>query len=86
MQNAQITGVELLQRSNDRFTVNVIIDRCKEFGTRIAVCPTKVLSKSDMLNKYGYHPPEPVNIDKCIGCRLCEYNCPDFAIFIEKVK
>ncbi|MEM0002280.1 MAG: 4Fe-4S dicluster domain-containing protein [Desulfurococcaceae archaeon] len=86
MQNAQITGVELLQRSNDRFTVNVIVDRCKECGICIAVCPTKVLSKSDMLNKYGYHPPEPVNIDKCIGCRLCEYNCPDFAIFIEKVK
>ncbi|MEM3993151.1 MAG: 4Fe-4S dicluster domain-containing protein [Desulfurococcaceae archaeon] len=86
MQNAQITGVELLQRSNNRFTVNVIVDRCKECGICIAVCPTKVLSKSDMLNKYGYHPPEPVNIDKCIGCRLCEYNCPDFAIFIEKVK
>ncbi|MEM0224901.1 MAG: 4Fe-4S binding protein [Desulfurococcaceae archaeon] len=75
-----------MQRSNDRFTVNVIVDRCKECGICIAVCPTKVLSKSDMLNKYGYHPPEPVNIDKCIGCRLCEYNCPDFAIFIEKVK
>jgi len=49
------------------------------------MCPVKVLSKSNSINKYGFHYPEPVNIEKCIGCRLCEYLCPDFAIFIERV-
>ena len=23
------------------------------------------------------------NPDKCTGCRLCEWYCPDFAIFVE---
>jgi 2-oxoglutarate ferredoxin oxidoreductase subunit delta len=45
----------------------------------------KVLERSDVLNKYGYYPPTPAHIEKCIGCRLCEYNCPDFAIFVEEV-
>lgn len=81
-QTAQVTHIS---RSNNKYTVNVIIDRCKECGICINVCPTKVLTKSSLLNRYGFRPPEPANIDKCIGCRLCEYNCPDFAIFVEVV-
>jgi len=74
---------ELISRENAKYRVNVIVDRCKECGICISVCPTKVLVKSNILNRNGYRPPEPVNIDKCIGCRLCEYNCPDFAIYVE---
>jgi len=76
---------ELISRENAKYRVNVIVDRCKECGICISVCPTKVLIKSNILNRNGYRPPEPVNIDKCIGCRLCEYNCPDFAIYVEVV-
>ncbi|MGC8982825.1 MAG: 4Fe-4S dicluster domain-containing protein [Desulfurococcaceae archaeon] len=79
-----LTVAGVLSRSSNKFTVNVIIDRCKECGLCIAVCPTKVLEKSNILNRYGYRPPAPVNIDKCIGCRLCEYTCPDFAIFVTR--
>lgn len=75
----------LISRENAKYRVNVIVDRCKECGICISVCPTKVLVKSNILNSNGYRPPEPVNIDKCIGCRLCEYNCPDFAIYVEVV-
>lgn len=76
----------LIQRSNNKFRVNVIVDRCKECGICIALCPTRVLVKSNTLfNRYGFRPPEPLYIEKCIGCRLCEYSCPDFALFVEKV-
>ncbi|MCY0868243.1 MAG: 4Fe-4S dicluster domain-containing protein [Desulfurococcus sp.] len=78
--------LELITRENKKYRVNVIVDRCKECGICIAVCPTKVLVKSSLLNKYGYYPPEPANMEKCIGCRLCEFNCPDFAIFVEAVQ
>lgn len=73
----------LIARGNGRYRVNIIVDRCKECGICIAVCPTKVLTKSNILNRNGYRPPEPAHIEKCIGCRLCEYNCPDFAIYVE---
>ncbi|MEM4934165.1 MAG: 4Fe-4S binding protein, partial [Desulfurococcaceae archaeon] len=33
----------LIQRSNNKFRVNVIVDRCKECGICIALCPTRVL-------------------------------------------
>lgn len=84
MQEAPLTP-ELISKENAKYRVNVIVDRCKECGICISVCPTKVLIKSNILNRNGYRPPEPVNIDKCIGCRLCEYNCPDFAIYVEVV-
>jgi 2-oxoglutarate ferredoxin oxidoreductase subunit delta len=40
--------------------------------------------KSSAENKYGFRPPIVSNPEKCIGCRLCEYMCPEFAIFITK--
>jgi len=76
---------QLISREHGKFRVTVIVDRCKECGLCIAICPVKVLVRSSIENKYGYHPPEPSDIEKCIGCKLCEYNCPDFAIFVEKV-
>jgi len=76
----------VISREHEKVRVSVIINRCKECGLCIAVCPTKVLVKSTIENTYGFHPPEPAYIEKCIGCRLCEYNCPDFAIFVEKVE
>jgi len=78
-------ALSLISKENKKYRVNVVVDRCKECGICISVCPVKVLSKSTILNKNGYRPPDPVNIEKCIGCRLCEYNCPDFAIFVEVV-
>jgi 2-oxoglutarate ferredoxin oxidoreductase subunit delta len=83
--NVLAYALSLISKENKKYRVNVIIDRCKECGLCINICPVKVLSKSGILNKNGYRPPDPVNIEKCIGCRLCEYNCPDFAIFVEVV-
>ena len=65
-----------------RFSVTVIADRCKECGICIALCPKNVLEKGKELNWKGFHFTVPARPEQCIGCRLCEYNCPDFAIFV----
>lgn len=65
-----------------RFVVHVIRDRCKECGLCISVCPVKILAVGDEQNSQGYRPPVVTEPDKCIGCRLCELACPDFAIFV----
>ncbi|MEM4717439.1 MAG: 4Fe-4S binding protein [Desulfurococcaceae archaeon] len=77
--------ISVIKKSSNKYRISIIIDRCKECGLCLSICPVKVLVKSNILNKYGYHPPSPEYIDKCIGCKLCEYHCPDFAIFVEKV-
>jgi len=58
---------------------NVIINKawCKGCGICIHFCPKKVLemgkdSKATV-----------VKLEDCIGCRLCELRCPDFAIQVK---
>jgi len=55
---------------------------CKGCGICIALCPLKVLGRSDKLSSRGVYPPVPVNGNKCTGCRICQYYCPDLAIYI----
>ncbi|RLE95098.1 MAG: 2-oxoglutarate ferredoxin oxidoreductase subunit delta [Thermoprotei archaeon] len=69
-----------------KFEVHVIADRCKECGICIEVCPRQVLKMGNEINRYGYRYPIVVAEDRCIGCRNCEYHCPDFAIFVKKVE
>ncbi len=49
---------------------------CKSCGICAAFCPKNVIGR----NEAG----EPVieRPDDCIGCRFCEFHCPDFAITV----
>ncbi len=61
----------------------VLIDEslCRSCQVCIAFCPTDVLSSRFPLRK-----AEVVNIEACIGCRLCELLCPDWAVTMHEVK
>ena len=53
---------------------------CKACGICAALCPKKV---------FDCHPDGRILVQRpkdCIGCRLCEKRCPDFAIKVEEIK
>ncbi len=50
---------------------------CKRCGICAAFCPAGVLAQDDS----GLAHVK--DLDPCIGCRLCELRCPDFAIHVK---
>ena len=54
--------------------------RCKGCGICAAFCPKSVLAVSE-LGKI-----QVVNKEACIGCGQSELRCPDYAIFVDRVK
>jgi 2-oxoglutarate ferredoxin oxidoreductase subunit delta len=64
------------------FDVIVVGERCKECEMCIKVCPKKMLFRGNEVNSRGYHITYTDRPEECTGCRICEYTCPDFAIFI----
>ncbi len=53
---------------------------CKGCNICVATCPKKVFEISDLLNKKGVAVPQVARPQDCTKCRICEMNCPDFAI------
>ena len=60
--------------------INVVKERCKSCGYCIKFCPKNVLEKDEDGQPFAARPED------CIGCRLCEMRCPDFAISVEDGK
>lgn len=76
-----------MSRTSEKvFEIIVIGDRCKECGLCINICPVKILSTSDKINRKGFYITVPIYPEKCIGCRLCEYICPDYAICVRPAR
>lgn len=57
---------------------------CKGCWVCIKYCPANVFEKSKEMSPKGYHPPVVARPDDCISCSLCEFYCPDFAIWLKR--
>lgn len=68
--------LELDEKGVKLFTQTVYANWCKSCGICIALCPKNVYDKNDTGGPIVARP------DDCIGCRVCEVHCPDFAMSI----
>jgi len=66
--------------------VYLIPDRCKGCGFCWEFCPHDVLERSDDINAKGYDLPRirAGRERSCIDCKICQIECPEFAIFTEE--
>jgi 2-oxoglutarate ferredoxin oxidoreductase subunit delta len=73
---------EVVASPPKEYEIVVIGDRCKECSLCINICPKDVLARGQRMNKKGYRATVPVKPEACVGCRVCEWACPDFALFV----
>ena len=74
---------ELTMPTKRSYEIFVITNRCKGCGICISLCPKNVLEASKEFNVKGYNYAYAKTPEACIGCKFCEMNCPDFAIYIK---
>lgn len=67
------------------FDVVVHTDNCKACGYCAEVCKMDVFQQTADFNKRGVKPLQAVNPQRCVGCLMCFYACPDFAIEVREV-
>jgi 2-oxoglutarate ferredoxin oxidoreductase subunit delta len=59
-------------------TIEIYKSWCKRCGICVAFCPAEALAQDESGNVYVKDP------ERCTGCQLCEWRCPDFAIHVRK--
>lgn len=59
------------------FKVEINSKWCKKCGLCAHYCPAKVFELDD------FGSPAAIRPGDCIGCKMCEFRCPDFAIEVK---
>src|SRR5258705_8052836 len=71
-----------LTEENDTILVTRFTGLCKSCGECVMKCPVNAISwDGKRLGMLG-EPAITIDLDKCIGCEVCERICPDSAIQI----
>lgn len=64
--------------------ITILEEYCKGCTICVEVCPTDVLVMETVGTRWQGSTAVVKDADACIACMLCELQCPDFAILIEK--
>ena len=71
-----------LTEENEKIRVTRFTGLCKSCGECVMKCPVNAISwDAKRLGMLG-EPAILIDLDKCIGCEVCERTCPDSAIKI----
>ena len=68
------------------YQVRVYADNCKACGYCTEACKMGVFVPAGDYNKRGVKPVVVQRTDRCVGCLMCFYACPDFAMEVEQIK
>ena len=76
----------LLKATSEKKGITIIIDEgfCKGCIICVDVCPVDALEMVPVGSRWQGHLAVIKNIEACTGCMLCELQCPDFAILVDK--
>jgi 2-oxoglutarate ferredoxin oxidoreductase subunit delta len=67
---------------NEKTVATLLSGLCKSCGECVVKCPVDAIDwDPDTLGQLG-EPAIKIDMEKCIGCEICEQICPDFAIEI----
>ena len=68
-----------------QYEIKLFGEGCKDCSYCAEVCGLGVFEPADSFNEKGYRPMEVKHPERCVGCQLCFYACPDFSIDVKEI-